>query len=173
MIQWAHLSMQERVEAIRPLWLEGKSAREISSLFVGCTRNSIIGYVFRHQLEHGMSVGTARASNGKTVGRRQPRSNNFAAINMTRRPRVQAVRREAAFEPLPGSSPIPWTERAFGQCAWPVGGEGADMLSCGFACGQDVYCPDHVAIRRGVGSPSERRAAETLQRYGQYLARVG
>lgn len=54
--------------------------------------------------------------------------------------------------PLPGTQPRPWlTRRPFVECAWPVGGEGADTLSC---CAKvedpkTPYCPGHMAMRRG------------------------
>lgn len=49
--------------------------------------------------------------------------------------------------PLPGSSPKVWTDRVDGrECPFPVGGAGADTLSC---CLPVVgrYCLGHTAIR--------------------------
>lgn len=39
----------------------------------------------------------------------------------------------------------PWVERKFGECAYPVAGEGADTLSC-CAPTEGTYCAAHRAI---------------------------
>lgn len=56
-----------------------------------------------------------------------------------------------------GVEPRPWTTRKPGECAFPVGGMGADTLSCCAPTGRtgDVwqYCPVHLAVmtQRAVG----------------------
>lgn len=70
-----------------------------------------------------------------------------------------------AFSPLAGSSPKPWLERAFGECAWPVGGEGADTISCCLpAMLGRPYCPAHWELRTGEGTRTEREILTKLGR---------
>lgn len=51
---------------------------------------------------------------------------------------------------LPGTTPRPWLTREFGECAWPVSGQGADTFSC---CApvddpKRPYCARHSRIRQ-------------------------
>lgn len=69
--------------------------------------------------------------------------------------------REEAFEPLPGGAPRNWLTRAFGECAFPVGGEGDGLLSCCAPVrGRSVYCPAHHAIAFQSTTPAVRAAAQ-------------
>jgi GcrA cell cycle regulator len=66
--------------------------------------------------------------------------------------------------PQPASGPIDspsakvWTERAFGECAYPISGEGADTVSCANPC-SGSYCPAHAAVMYVAGSASRSRAS--------------
>lgn len=71
-----------------------------------------------------------------------------------------------AFAPLPGSTPRVWTERPFGGCSWPVGGEGADMLACCEPVHAYGWCQAHVARGRNPLTNEQRR----LERYIQRIA---
>jgi hypothetical protein len=51
--------------------------------------------------------------------------------------------------PLPGSTPRPWLTRAFGECAFPVDGDGAETRSCCLPVARGSYCFTHVRIMRG------------------------
>lgn len=62
--------------------------------------------------------------------------------------------RKDAFLPLLGSSPRLWTEREPGQCKWPVGGEGADMLMCCQRASNNRYCASHEAMATRQSQPS-------------------
>lgn len=57
----------------------------------------------------------------------------------------------ALMAPLPGSWPRPWLSRAFGECAFPVGGEGAETLSCCLPVKRSgrPYCKAHTKIVGG------------------------
>lgn len=47
------------------------------------------------------------------------------------------------------AEPKVWTERRFGECAWPVDGVGADTRSCCNPTGGKTYCRTHEAVRVG------------------------
>jgi GcrA cell cycle regulator len=48
--------------------------------------------------------------------------------------------------PLPNTTPKPWMEREFGECTWPVGGEGADTLSCCAPIHKQSWCKAHFKL---------------------------
>src|SRR6202008_3829349 len=55
--------------------------------------------------------------------------------------------REAALAPLPGAAPRLWLTRAFGECAFPVGGESEATLSCcAPTAGRSAYCAAHHRV---------------------------
>jgi GcrA cell cycle regulator len=173
----------ERVDLLKTLWDKGLSASQVAKQLGGVTRNAVIGKINRMGLS-----GRAKPSKPKRLpAAPKPRHNNFVAINRERHqakafPRkvppvvfanpgtklstvpkepFQGVDRARAFEPLEGSNPRPWTEREWGECAWPVDG-GADVqLSCcepGFAKG---WCKSHFRIGT-VSAPAKARVDERL-----------
>lgn len=62
----------------------------------------------------------------------------------------------------------PWLERAAGECAFPVAGEGAQVRSCAAPVERGGYCRDHRLAMFRPADPEEARAllrlAETLER---------
>jgi hypothetical protein len=52
------------------------------------------------------------------------------------------------------AAPRPWLTRAPGECAFPVGGEGAAVRSCCNPSGMATYCPAHAEAMRGPAAPS-------------------
>jgi hypothetical protein len=58
------------------------------------------------------------------------------------------TRRDRASAPLAGSSPRLWEQRLAGECCFPVGGAGADTLSCCLPVTVEGgwYCAGHQAI---------------------------
>lgn len=62
-------------------------------------------------------------------------------------PRRAIIRQEMA----PESVGLPWSERTFDQCAYPLTEGGGDMLACGLPIGGGArrpYCPFHLALTR-------------------------
>lgn len=53
----------------------------------------------------------------------------------------------------------PWLERVFGECAYPVCGEGADVWSCCAKVASGSYCDGHKVIMWRVDERSERKRA--------------
>lgn len=115
---------EDRVEALKKLWLDGKSAAECANaLGGGVTRCSVIGKVNRMDWPK-------RGRDGVLNGGR---------TTVQTRPVVASEKTELPVEDMPGQRPF--SERAFGrECAWPVGHE---MACCApVVAGQ--YCAAHA-----------------------------
>lgn len=60
-------------------------------------------------------------------------------------------------KPLAGSAPLPWIERHYGQCAFPLDGEDGETLSCCLPVeGELSYCRGHVKVMYYPNSPSRK-----------------
>lgn len=72
--------------------------------------------------------------------------------------------------PLPApasrSAPRPWVSRRIGECAYPVGGEGADTLSCCAPVARSCYCAEHAARMFQAEQPSIKKLLHDARRYG-------
>lgn len=72
------------------------------------------------------------------------------AKEAARKLRILYSQQEWKEEPMPERvecSPRPWTERRFGECAYPVEGIGADTLSCcNPVLGEKNYCTGHARL---------------------------
>jgi hypothetical protein len=129
------------------LWDAGKTGEEIAKqLSVKRTRSAVLGYVHRLRVA-GQSFTRKTTPKGQRLRdkgeRRQARSMRVAAP-----PRPPKLRKEPRVPPPPvdASNAKPWTERTFGECAFPISGEGADMLSCCTPTGGKTYCRAHHAL---------------------------
>jgi len=150
---------EERAQRVKALWLEGKSATQISRLVAEPnwkpSRNTIIGKVHRMGC---MAEGRAQPSKpmrAPAVSRSLNRLTVSAANKIRHRvsaatglpvgePIAATRPRQEAYTPLPGTTPVPWIERKGWQCCWPVGGEGADTLYCGSRSLSDsMWCETH------------------------------
>jgi len=161
----------ERLARLKKLWDDGYSAQQIAQDLGGCTRNAVVGVVHRR----GWSRPEPKASRIRDrlprVGGAAALARAKAAVPVEHRPRaiqtrgpVIAVSRLA---PLPPARPAPavadaslakpWTERAFGECAFPIAGEGADTVSC---C-QPVT---PIVIREVGGKPTGGRYCRAHER---------
>jgi GcrA cell cycle regulator len=152
----------ERMETFRKLFDEGLSFGKIArQLGNGIGRNACIGKAHRLGWRRSLLPQKVRARTGQADRSRgegqhrawspkakpkaapKPRHNNLAAVNAGRR----TARPLEAFAPLlvVVDNPKPWTERGFGECAYPVSGERADTVSC---CNPTVaiYCAGHAAV---------------------------
>jgi hypothetical protein len=102
----------------KELWAKGMSSSQIAGVIGhGMTRAAVNAKAFRHR-------------------------NDFP-----KRP-PQVPKRAAITGPAPvvdnGAGRV-WTERKFGECAFPVGGVGADTRSC-CAATTGVYCDHHQEV---------------------------
>jgi GcrA cell cycle regulator len=157
----------ERVELLKALWDKGLSATQIAAQLGGAlSRNAICGKARRIGLYRTFEqITAAKAYGGRTNMKghslRRIAQQTRAAAPPKRKPqaplpaiRVSETRTYAQPEPTPlpvfrpepvASTPKPWLERRFGECAAPVSGEGADVWSCCAAAPNGPYCAAHRA----------------------------
>ncbi len=154
----------ERVEQLRQLWIEGKSASNIASVLGhGLTRNAVIGKVHRLGL-----AGRAKAP-GLTASRSRPPSLQPGTQRSAAAPRaVQVARRivrgatALAIEPhpaaeadpeafegvvLPMSLRVTIVELKEAMCRWPLGDPTSpDFRYCGSPVVTGPYCAHHGGL---------------------------
>lgn len=158
---------EERTDRLKVLWDEGLSASQAAKELGGITRNAVIGKVNR--------MGWSRDESALLETRKLSRVSR--RIKPIRPKRVKArkstvnvhpgniVRAAAARRHDPGlggyvppaidhSHSKPWTERKFGECAFPIG-EGADLLSC-CAPTERTYCAGCEAVMFRPEQPTQK-----------------
>lgn len=161
----------EQDAELHRLWkVEGLSASLCAKQFPGRTRNAIIGRVFRMGwCRPEASAPNMRAAYPKrvaNVARRHQQPAPAFRAGKWKDGNVQA--------PTPAVLPTgdiespnakPWTERKARECAFPVSGEGADVVSC---CNpaEATYCASHFAIMTVPGSVSKRPYEPSAKAYG-------
>lgn len=156
----------ERLERAARLWNSGFSASIIAHKLGGVSRNAVIGVIHRRKL----STRSPQAAPATfAVKPRRDVKNVRHSSQVVSMARVKAMRREP--EPSPALIDVthakPWTERAFGECAYPVSGAGADTLSCCQPAGEKGYCKAHWAVMTKPLTPTDRKR---LQRLGRLAA---
>jgi GcrA cell cycle regulator len=124
------------VETAKALWVEGKSAGEISKV-VGVTRNAVIGKMARLGLSRPRSVSNPLGFNGI----KRPRK---------RRPHLErkAKQAEPAMPaPPPEAKNLSILELAKGTCRFATGFANGEHLFCGTeAITGSAYCEHHFQI---------------------------
>ncbi len=164
---------EERVGALKKLWLEGQSASQIAkALGGGVTRNAVIGKVHRLGLS-----GRAAPSQPVRTTFRTPRPRPQPTVQPSAPRRIEAVqpRVAAPVQPAPVVAPdLPGTATVLTlgahMCKWPIGDPGSDGFSfCGRRAAEGVYCVEHARVayqpqtRKGKDGGSE--LARSLRRY--------
>ncbi len=126
----------ERVDILRKLWGEGKTAAEIASELGGVTRNAVIGKAHRLKLSNRVSpiqqnkksVKTAAKTPEKKIKKRAPEQNNVH-IDHDR-------------------DLVPLMDLDHSMCRWPVGDP--QDKAFGFCGDQNIsglpYCSDHAKV---------------------------
>jgi len=155
---------EDRVGALKKLWLEGQSASQIAKqLGGGVTRNAVIGKV--HRL--GLSGRAAPSQPARATFRpARPRP-----AQPTQAP--SAPRRIEAVQPRPAASQVPVvmpdlpgtaTVMTLGahMCKWPIGDPSSTEFSfCGRRSSEGVYCVEHARV---AYQPQVKRGATDLAR---------
>lgn len=176
--QWPEAHFEE----LKRHRIEGLSAAENAKLLnakfgTAYTRCAVIGMIHRHVSEADRARRPAKPRRIVLEPRTQARVFGATKVPLyAKDPRTSPLKKKldaiaavltepvpvagAAFSPLPGSTPKPWTERKYGECTWIVGGEGGDALSCCEPVEARGWCKSHLA--RGTAKPAteaQRRAA--------------
>lgn len=172
----------DRVGALKKLWLEGQSASQIAKqLGGGVTRNAVIGKVHRLGLS-GRAAPSQPARTATSFRTTRPRPAAPAATP-AQAPQPSAPRRLEAVSskpvpPTPPAAPIPdlpgtATVMTLGahMCKWPIGDPSSREFSfCGRRASEGVYCVEHARVayqpqvRRG-SKESGSDLARSLRRY--------
>lgn len=166
---------EDRVGALKKLWLEGQSASQIAKqLGGGVTRNAVIGKV--HRL--GLSGRAAPSQPARATFRpSRPRPTQPTQAPSAPR-RIEAVQPRALAPAQPQPTPMPdlpgtATVMTLGahMCKWPIGDPSSDEFSfCGRRSSEGVYCVEHARVayqpqvRRG-GKDGATELARSLRRY--------
>lgn len=144
---WDGWSTEEKVKAVRRLWVAGHSASYIRDALGARSRNVIIGLVHRH------IKGAARHA---SPSHSRPERLGRPLIARLRPPRPRAAPRPLArprkpeaptLIPPPAEGSVAFLDRHSGQCVFPYGEASERMLVCGEPI-QDgrPYCSAHCRV---------------------------
>ena len=157
---------EDRVGALKKLWLEGQSASQIAKqLGGGVTRNAVIGKVHRLGLS-GRAAPSQPARATFRPARPRPAAQPTQAPSAPRR--IEAVQpRVAAAPSVPAPMPdLPGTATVMTlgahMCKWPIGDPSSNEFSfCGRRASESVYCVEHARV---AYQPQVKRGATDLAR---------
>ena len=157
---------EDRVGALKKLWLEGQSASQIAKqLGGGVTRNAVIGKVHRLGLS-GRAAPSQPARATFRPARPRPAAQPTQAPSAPRR--IEAVQpRPAAAPSVPAPMPdLPGTATVMTlgahMCKWPIGDPSSNEFSfCGRRSSEGVYCVEHARV---AYQPQVKRGATDLAR---------
>lgn len=170
----------DRVGALKKLWLEGQSASQIAKqLGGGVTRNAVIGKVHRLGLSGRAAPSQpARTTAAFRTARPRPAATAATTAAQPAAPRRLEVVLPKAVQPAaPAPAPIPdlpgtATVMTLGahMCKWPIGDPSSREFSfCGRRASEGVYCVEHARVayqpqvKRGKDGSSD--LARSLRRY--------
>ena len=173
---------EDRVGALKKLWLEGQSASQIAkALGGGVTRNAVIGKV--HRL--GLSGRAAPSQPARTTFRAATRPRPAAPATPPQAPsaprRIEAVAPRPAMPapqaPTPAPAPeLPGTATVMTlgahMCKWPIGDPSSREFSfCGRRASEGVYCVEHarVAYQPQVRKGAKDGASELARSLRRYI----
>ena len=163
---------EDRVGALKKLWLEGQSASQIAKqLGGGVTRNAVIGKVHRLGLS-----GRAAPSQPARATFRPSRPRPAQPTQAPSAPRrIEAVQPRAAATSQSVPAPMPdlpgtATVMTLGahMCKWPIGDPSSTEFSfCGRRASEGVYCVEHarVAYQPQMKRGGKEELARSLRRY--------
>ena len=166
---------EDRVGALKKLWLEGQSASQIAkALGGGVTRNAVIGKVHRLGLS-GRAAPSQPARATFRPSRPRPTPQPTQAPSAPRRieaaqPRPAAPVMPAPMPDLPGTATV-MTLGAH-MCKWPIGDPSSTEFSfCGRRASEGVYCVEHarVAYQPQVKKGGKDGAAELARSLRRYI----
>ena len=164
----------EVVRGVLDMWTEGKSGGEIADTLKAqgheITRSAALGKLHRigamkpgatrRKATHPKVNNALKAEKPAklapvfTRGFQRPKLKLVVAGNgavMVVPPPVRSPRAEyREVAATVAIEPRVWTSRKFGECAYPVDGEGADTRSCCNPTKGKTYCPTHARVMLGT-----------------------
>jgi GcrA cell cycle regulator len=175
----------DRVGALKKLWLEGQSASQIAKqLGGGVTRNAVIGKVHRLGLSGRAAPSQPARTAATTFRTTRPRPAAPAAAAPTAAAQPSAPRRLEAVQPKPAqpAAPVPApipdlpgtaTVMTLGahMCKWPIGDPSSREFSfCGRRASEGVYCVEHARVAYQPSQKAKKRdngtdLSRSLRRY--------
>lgn len=162
---------EERTNDLIKRWDSGESAGEICNRF-RCTRSAVIGKIHRLRQQGRITRVDAPRTPGDGVSSNKARA-RVKRERRTQAPTLRAVPRPPRAEPRPPRPAIdysnakPWTERRFGECAFPIG-SGADALSCCAPTGGATYCGPCRGLMYRPVQPTPKQT----RKLANYIARA-
>lgn len=169
---------EELTAKVCKLWDLDMSALEIANA-LGLSRNAVIGKIHRlrnagHKFARksltkaqlALDAATKQAAKERARKAREAAALDRAAVRggTIARMVVKAEPKNFAAPPviLDASFAKPWTEREFGECAYPIAGEGAETVSCCAKTGGQTYCAGHHKVMFQPRQPHQRKADRRL-----------
>lgn len=152
----------DRDAVARDLWRKGLSAREVARLIGAPSHSAVIGRMWRVgatrpaqvAADNHRAAAALRRNASETLSPGRSQGKGFSACFGRRAGGPKLV--EA---PLPPQTPVlcaprPWLSRLDHECAYPVAGEGRDVLACCNTPVRGGYCAGHRAamFRKPRGS---------------------
>jgi GcrA cell cycle regulator len=170
---------EDRVGALKKLWLEGQSASQIAKqLGGGVTRNAVIGKVHRLGLSGRATPSqparttTFRPARTRTTPPAQPSAPRRLEAGRTEAAQPAAPRPAVAAPSLPAVAEMPGTATVMTlgahMCKWPIGDPSSSEFSfCGRRASEGVYCQEHarVAYQPQMKRGGKDELARSLRRY--------
>jgi len=145
---------EDRVGALKKLWLEGQSASQIAKqLGGGVTRNAVIGKVHRLGLsgratpsQPARAATAFRPAKTRTTPPVQPTAPRRVETVAALRPNVPVAPTPiAVVSELPGTATV--LTLGAHMCKWPIGDPSSREFSfCGRRASEGVYCGEHSRV---------------------------
>jgi GcrA cell cycle regulator len=157
----------ETVAKLKRLHAEGLSASIIAAQLGGISRSGVLGKI------HRLGLSSAGRTPSPLVPRQRSRGERSgllaARLAVRRQVKAGSVTASPPAQQRREDAPPPLNVRLVdlndSHCRWPVSAAaGPETLYCGLAHAPDSsWCAYHGGIGYGRGTPSERRALETLK----------
>ncbi len=130
---------EEKVAKLKELWGKGKTAKEISEIIGGVSRNAVIGK--SHRLNLSAKIKTRAATSNQNFENSQDNKN--IRTNKGRKNRFRSLIIEKDFEP---ENPKQLEELDENSCKWPIGHPNEkSFYFCGRTSLKDFsYCKLHL-----------------------------
>jgi GcrA cell cycle regulator len=174
---------EDQIAKLVKMWDLGASAASCAKQ-LGVTRNAVIGkihrlrnggYAFNRQKMNPVQAALSRPPRKPRLPRERLNEDNamLARVRAAAKAAKAAKAEPKKVRDIPEAVPViidasfakPWLERSFGECAYPIGGDGADTVSC---CAPNQlgssYCAGHHRRMfykpQQVGAKYEKRFAK-------------